>query len=234
MPLRPVSELGLVDITDVPTRKANRTADAAQPSARVKSRSTPAPERRARSESRPASRPKRASTGPAPAENSSVKSNRVRSSTRTSPGNTSDRGSARKRGNGAPVRSDQDKAADARTRSRNKPASQTTSSERSRGRSKAARDDGSGGATSTAAARSRKQTDRSASPPRRARTVRQQASAESRSDGNHGSRENRRPRNRSGRAATQVSPSAKVGVYVLMGASLVAGGLLVARAALHH
>jgi hypothetical protein len=206
VPLRPVSELGLVEITDVPARNDSRTtrtkpdaarraskrlAGAAQPSAPEKSRGASGAKRSEPSKSRAASTPKPAGTPAATAGKASGKSNRASAST-------------------------------------------TTSAERSRSRSKAARDNGPGGATRSATTRTRKRSNGSASEPRRETTVRRRTSAGSRTNGNHASAETQRSRNARGPEQTKPHSAAKIGAYVLMGASLVAGGLVLARAALHH
>src|SRR6185312_12212013 len=123
VPLRPVSELGLVDITDVPardTRTATRSrstrgrshppqplrsnsandrqveAEVDRPQgARASTQREPDAGRRA-SKSRAGSTSKRGSKATATAEDSGDKSNRARSSTATKPGTTSERRSTRK------------------------------------------------------------------------------------------------------------------------------------------
>jgi len=170
VPLRPVSELGLVDITDVP----ERGTQAATRSHSKRARSHP-------SQSRAASTPKRVSTARNP--------RKAASSTRARP----------------------TKAADAQPRQNSKPrrpSAGTTNAERPRSRSKAARDTGSGGTTRSATTRTPKRPNGSASRTRGATTAR--------------------------RHTTKPSSAAKVGIYALAGASLVAAGLLLARAALHR
>jgi hypothetical protein len=246
MPLRPVSELGLVDITDVPPRGGNRTA--------TRSRSTHArsrPSQPLRSDSandRPTetrNRPReaaRASTrrksdagrrtskslAVAPQPSAPGKSGRSGVAKRHEP-RQSRATSAPKLGSAAPATAENSGGKSNRARS------STTSSERSRSRSRAARDTGgSGGSTRSATASTQKRSSGSASAPRRVRTVRRQASAGSRTKRNHASREAQRSRD--GGAPGQMKPraAAKVGISVVMGASLVAGGLLLARAALHR
>jgi hypothetical protein len=262
VPLRPVSELGLVDITDVPARDGNRAASrrhstrarkrqtqplprdsandhqvhargdrskgarastqrkpaagrrasktlaaAPQTSAPAKSRSTGAAERL--EPSRTPSTPKRASTAPATPKNSGGRSNRSRSI----------------------------KVADAQVHSKSQPrrtsASTATSSERSRSRSKAATNNGSGDAAPSATRRGPKRSNRPGSAPRRVTTVGQQTSAGLRTKGSDDSRKVQRSRN-GRRDQTKPPLAAKIGISVLMGASLVAGGLLLARAALQR
>lgn len=217
MPLRPVSELGLVEITDVPAREGNRTA--------TRSRSTPASTRRKPgagrrgrspdgapepsapgnrgrsgaakrlepSQSRGAGTPRPGSRAPATARNSGGKSNRAKSSTASTP-----------------------------------------SSERSHSPSKPARDARSGRGTRSATTGGPKRPTGSASRTRGATTARRQTSAESRTERNAVSGD--RPRSRSGSRhdQTKTSSAAKIGVLALAGASLVAGGVLCARAALHR
>jgi hypothetical protein len=289
VPLRPVSELGLVDLTDVPAREGNRTATrsrstrarrspspplrsnsandrqaearadrpegapastrrkpaadrraskslagSAQPSAAAKGCRGGAAKRLEPSQSRAATARKIGSTAPVKAEDSGGKSNRARSSTAMKLGNTSERDTRRPK-NAESTRSDQIRRADADAHLSREPrrvSASTTSPARSRGRSKPARDTGSGGATRSATG-TRKQPNDSASTPRRATNVRRQAPAGSRSKGDHAPREVQRSRN--GRGPERMKPpfAAKVGISVLMGAGLVAGGLLFARAA-HH
>src|SRR5581483_6401197 len=67
VPLRPVSELGLVDLTDVPDRQASASAaDTPKPAAAAKTRSAGAAKRQNRSKSSTASTAKAAGKAPAP------------------------------------------------------------------------------------------------------------------------------------------------------------------------
>jgi len=292
VPLRPVSELGLVEITDVPAR-GNRTAirgqstrarsrpskplrgDSAndrqvearddrpqsarastqrkpdagrrtskslaagsQPSAPGKSRRSGASKRLEPSQSRAPSTPKLARTAAATAENSGGKSKLARSSTATDLGSTSERRSARRPRNVPSTRTDQMNVVDAPGRGSSTPrrmSATTTDSARSRNRSKAVSDTGSGGATRSATTRTPKRpSGSSAGTTRGATTARRQNSAGSRTTRNAASRDRHRSRN--GPRPNQPKPSsgAKIGIYALAGASLVAGGLLLARAALHR
>jgi hypothetical protein len=220
VPLRPVSELGLVDITDVPARDGSRNksavrrrasktlADAPQTSARAKTRSTGAGKRLEGSKPRGTS--KLARRAPAIAKDAGGKSNRSRSRTPMS---------AQARSNSNP---------------RRMRASTATASERSLDRSQAATNNGSGGAPRSATTRTPKRSSRSASPPRRVRTAGRQTSAESRGKRNHASREDQRSRKGGRPDHTKPFVAAKIGISLLMGASLVTGGILLARAALQR
>jgi len=192
VPLRPVSELGLVDITDVPAR-TNRTATRGDSTRRKPD----AGRRAAKSRSGSARKPKAAPS----------------------------------------TRAERTKDADAQVRPSGKPrrpSASTTNGERSRGRSKAAGGTGSGGTTRSATTRTPKRPNGSASTTRGATTARRQTAAGSRTRVNAASRDTHRARN--GPRPNQPKPSsgAKIGIYALAGASLVAGGLLFARAALHR
>jgi hypothetical protein len=264
VPLRPVSELGLVDITDVPARgtrtatRSHSTRARSHPSQPLRSNSAndrqveaevdrpqgtrestqrkPDAGRRA-AKSQAASTSKRASTAPATAEDPGGKSNRARSSNATKPGATSERRSARRPRNAPSKRADQTKGADAQARASRKPrrtSASATSSERSQSRSKAAKDTGSAGATRTATTRTPKRPNGSGGRTRGAPTARRQTSPMPRTKRNAASRD--RHRSRSGMRPDQTKPSsaAKIGIYALAGASLVAGGLLFARSALHR
>lgn len=246
MPLRPVSELGLVEITDVPTRDDKRTA--------TRSHST-----RAR---RSPSQPLRG--GPTKGHQPKARSDRSKGagdSTRRKP-DADRRASKRLAGTASPSAPEKGRRATGRKRpapsqsraaSTPKPASTlaataenaggksnrarsstTTSSERSHSRAKPARDNGSRGATRSATTRTRKRSNGSPSAPRRETTVRRQTSAGAQTNGRDTSRETKRSRNGRGPEQTKPHSAAKIGAYVLMGASLVAGGLVLARAALHH
>ena len=218
MPLRPVSELGLVDITDVPAREGNRTATrsrstpassrmkpdagrraakgqggAPRPSALGNSGRSGAAKRPEPSQTRGASTPKPRSRAPATAKNSGGKSNRAKSSTASTP-----------------------------------------TSERSGSRSKPARGASSVRGTRSATTGSPKRPNGSASRTRGAETARRQSSAESRTERNAVLRDRPRSRSGSGHDQTKASSAAKIGVLALGAASLVAGGLLFARAALHR
>lgn len=228
MPLRPVSELGLVDITDVPAR-SNRTATRGDSTQRKRDAGGRAGTRGA------AGTPKRGSTAPATAGRSGGKSNRARSRTATNVGNTSERPSARKQRN-VPG-SDQIKVVLAQegvsSKSRGMSAS-TTSSERSRGRSKAASGSRSGGANRSATTRTPKRPNGPVDRTRGATTARRQTSAASRPKRNTAARDGHRSRNGPRPDHAKPSSATKLGIYALAGASLVAGGLLLARAALHR
>lgn len=213
MPLRPVSELGLVEITDVPARNdrpqgarasTRRKPDTgrrapksrgggAEPSAPGKSQRSGPAKRLEPSQSRGASTPKPGSRAPATAKNSGGKSNRAKSSTASTP-----------------------------------------SSERSHSPSKPARDARSGRGTRSATTGTPKRPTGSASRTRGATTARRQTSAESRTERNAVSRDRPRSRTGSRHDQTKASSAAKIGVLALAGASLVAGGVLCARAALHR
>lgn len=230
MPLRPVSELGLVDITDVPAR-SNRTAT------RGDSTQGKRDAGRRAGTGRAAGTPKRGRTAPATAEGSGGKSNRARSRTATNVGNTSERPSARKQRNVPAIGSDQIKVALAQggvsSKSRGMSAS-TTSLERSRGRSKAASDSRSGGANRSATTRTPKRPDGPVDRTRGATTARRQTPAGSRPKRNAAARDGHRSRNGPRPDHTKPSSATKLGIYALAGASLVAGGLLLVRAALHR
>jgi hypothetical protein len=264
VPLRPVSELGLVDITEVPARgtrtatRSHSTPARSHPSQPLRSNSANDPQveaegdrpqgRRASTQRKPdaglqaaksraASTSKRGSTPPATAEDSGGKSNRARSSNATKPGTTSERRSARRPRNAPPTRADQTKGADAQARPSSKPrgpSASTTNSERSRSRSAAATDTGSGGATRRATTRTPKRPNDSASRTRGATAARRQTTAASRGKRNAASWDGHRSRNGQRPDQTKPSSAAKVGIYALAGASLVAGGLLFARAALRR
>jgi hypothetical protein len=263
VPLRPVSELGLVDITDVPAR-GTRTATRSR-STRARShpsqprRSNPANNRQVEAEverprgtrastprkpdagrraakSRAASASKRGVTAPATAEDSGGKSNRPRSSDAPKPGTTSERRSARRPRNAPSTRAEETKGVDAQARPVSKPrrpSARSTNSERSRSRSANARDTGSGG-TTRSATRTPKRPNDFANRTRGATAARGQATAGPRGKRTAASRDGHRSRNGLRHGQTKPSSAAKVGIYALAGASLVAGGLLFARAALHR
>lgn len=248
MPLRPVSELGLVEITDVPARGGNRTATSRRSTRAHRSQSQSVPRDSAsdhqrqgrgnRSKGAHASRQRKPAVrgtasktlADAPQTSAPAKSRSTGAPKRVAP-------SQRPR-SGPATRTDQTKVADAQARLNSKPrrmsASAETSSQRSRSRSKAANGNGSGGAKRRATTRTPKRSTRSANAPHRAKTARQQSPARSRTKGNHASREAQR--SRTGRRPNQTKPAvaAKIGISVLMGVSLIAGGLLVARAALQR
>jgi hypothetical protein len=264
VPLRPVSELGLVEITDVPAR-GNRTESRGR-STRARShpqqplRSKSANDRQVQAEvdrpqggrastqrkpdagrqaakSRAASVPKRGSTAPATAEDPGGKSNRARSRTAANLGAASERRSARRPRNAAATRTDRTKGADDQPRAKSKPprpSASTTNAERSRGRSKAARDPGSGGSARSASTRTPKRSNDSPSRTRGATTARRQPSAGSRTMRTAASRDRHRSQNAPRPHRPKPTSGAKIGIYALAGASLVAGGLLFARAALHR
>lgn len=263
MPLRPVSELGLVDITDVPAR-GTRTATRSQstrarshpsqplrsnsandrqveaevdrpPGTRASTQRKPDPGRRA-AKSRAASTPKRGSTTPATPEDPGGKSNRARSSSATNLGARSVRRSSRRPRNAPSTGADRTKGADPEVRLDSKPGRSgvsTTKADRSRGRPKADRETGSDGTTRSATTRTPKRPNHSPSRAHGATTARR-ATAGARSKRNAASRDEHRSRNGLRPDQTKPSSAAKVGIYALAGASLVAGGLLFARAALHR
>ena len=264
MPLRPVSELGLVDITDVPARGAgtatrNRSTRAlSRPSqplrtnsandrqveaevdrpreARASTQRKPDAGRRA-AKSQGGSRAKRGSTAPSTAEGSDGKSSRARLSTPAESGVTSERRGARRPRNAPSTRANQTKRADAQARPSSKErraSASTTNLERSRGRSKAATDAGSGGTTPSATTRTPKRPSGSASRTRGATTARRQTTAGSPSRRHAALGDKHRSRSGLRPAPGKPSSAAKVGVYALAGASLVGAGLLFARAALHR
>lgn len=146
MPLRPVSELGLVDITDVPPRAGNGTAK--RQAARPVKRSEPA-------KGRAASTPKSGQRG----------------------------------GPGAATR---------------------------------------------ATTRTAKRTPGSANRTRSATTVRRQTSAGARAKGTAAAHEKHRSREDLSPQQEKPRSAAKIAISVLTGASLLAGGLVLARAALHR
>ena len=245
MPLRPVSELGLVEITDVPARDDNRTAS---PSHSTRARRSPSQplrggsaeghqpkarsdrsERAGDSTRRKLDAPRRASKRLAGTAQGSApeKSRRATGAKRPDP-SQSRAASTPKLASTAAATTENAGGKSNRARSSTK-----TSSERSHSRVKPARDNGSRGATRSAATRTRKRSNGSPSAPRRETPVRRQTSAGSQTNGNDASRETKR--SRSGRGLEQTKPhsAAKIGAYVLMGATLVAGGLVLARAALH-
>jgi hypothetical protein len=204
VPLRPVSELGLVDITDVPARD-NRTATGGQ------SRSRP-------SRGRVASKAKPDSTTPAAAKKS-------------------DGASVRRPRNVPSTRTDKTKGADPPASRGSKPrrtSVSTTSSDSSPPRSKAATETGSGGTSRTAATVTPKRPIGSAGSTHAARTAPRQTSGAPRTDRHAASRDGRRPRNTARPGRTKASSAAKIRIYAFAGASLVAGGVLVARAALRR
>ncbi len=267
MPLRPVSELGLVDITDVPARDGNRTATRRRPAGTRRSPSQPArsdsrddhqtstrsdgserarasrtgkpdagrrasknltrraPEpaspanspsgraakRLAPSQSRAERTPKLARKAPAPAVDPARKSSRARSNTSASQSEASKRQSARGHTSTPSPRSDQGK--------------------RSRITSKPATDTGSGAATRSATARTPKRSNSSTGPPRPATPVRGRTSGGARIKTNPASRETQRSQDPQRVGPTKPLSTAKIGISVLLTASLVTGGLLFARAA---
>jgi hypothetical protein len=242
VPLRPVSELGLVDITEVPARDGDLTE--------YRRRSTPAPKRPSQplrsdpaNDHQPEARGAR-SRGSKPGKPDAgrrASQRPVGASQHAAPAKsatTSERRRAQKPRNAPSTRSDQLKFAGHEARSDSKPrrtsASTATSSERARTRSKAAMDNGSGAVTRSESTRTPKRSSGTASAPRRGSTVRRQTSAGSPVKGNRPSSQAQRSLNAPGPDRAKLPSAAKVGISVLMGAGLVAGGLLFARAALQR
>jgi hypothetical protein len=220
VPLRPVSELGLVDITDVPARdgapngmRRHSTRACRNPSQPLRSDSV--------NDDKTETKGERSGTAPA--------------LTRRKP-DANPRASKRLAGADQP-------AAAAKRRS----TGEATRLERQAGRrlklanaapprnvtSKRGDQNGSGAADRTATTRTPKRSNRSARTPRRVTPVRQTSSA-SRTKGNAASREAQRTRDTQGSDHTKPASAAKIGISVLIGASLVAGGLLFVRAALQR
>ena len=218
MPLRPVSELGLVDITDVPAREGNRTA--------TPSRSTPASTR-----TKPGAG-HRAAKSPAGAPKPSAVGNSGRSGAAKRPEPSQSRGaSTAKPGSRAPAIAKNSGGNSNRSKSS---TASTRSSERSRSQAKPARDAGSGRGTRSGTAGSPKRPNGSASRTRGTTTARRQTSAASRTERNAVSPDKPRSRSGSRHNQTKAPSAAKIGVLALAGASLVAGGVLFVRAALHR
>ena len=213
MPLRPVSELGLVDITDVPGRDGTRTASRRRSAPTSRSPSRPPRDnsrddhqtstRSDRSEGARASTPKLARKAQAPAVDSTGKSNRARSNTSARPSETSKRRSARGPKSAPSARNEQSKVR-------------------------------SGAATRSATARSPKRSNSSTAAPRRATPVRQRTSGGTRIKSNPASRDTQRSRGAQRAVPMKPLSAAKIGISVLLAATLVTGGLLFARAALHR
>jgi hypothetical protein len=293
VPLRPVSELGLVDITDVPARDGTQTstrrhsagsrrtpsraprsdssnqhrgerrgdrpedggastrtrphagrrasknlAGPDQTSARATSPSASPATGHRPSRTRAASTSKLAGIPPAPTKDADAKSKRARSRTSRKLGTTSERGTARTPRSTARTRTDQIKRANGQahliTKPRGMNESTAMSSKRSRSRSGTATDNGSGDSTRSATTHAPKRSKSSGSATPRGPTARRRSSAGSGTKGNSASRQT--PRSRNGRVRDQTKPSSavKIGISALMGASLVASGLLLARVALRR
>ena len=220
MPLRPVSELGLVDITDVPARDGK---GAATPRHSTRARRNP---------SRPLSRD---SANDHQRQTRGDRSKGARRATHAKPaaGRTGSKTFA-----GTPRTAAPAPAPAKRPNTNTKPlranASTATSSERPRSRAKAATETRSGATPRSATTRSTpKRATRSASAQRRATTVRRQTSAGTRPKRNDASREAQGLRKGRAPRRTKSPSAAKVSISVLMGASLVAG-ILFARAALQR
>jgi hypothetical protein len=221
VPLRPVSELGLVDITDVPERDRNRAAS--------------------RRHSTRARTSLRASTKRKPAASRNASKTLAGAPQTSAPAKSRSTGAAKRREPSRSVqsvRTEQIKIADdgqprLNTKPRRKSASPATSSQRSRSRSKAATSNRSGGATPSATPRTPKRANRSTSGQRGVTTARRRTSGGLRIKGDHASREAQRAGDGRGPDGTKLPFAAKIGISVLMGASAVAGNLL-ARAALER
>lgn len=234
MPLRPVSELGLVDITDVPARAGNRT-EARRHSTHT-SRSPKQPVRSdAPNDDQKATRSDRSKRAPAPPQrNTDADASRASKNLARAPERQGARGPRR-----APsTRSGHSKVASTQARPSTKPrrasASTTTSSERSRSTSKAATDTRSGAAARTATTRTPKRSPGSTRRPQGVTRVRRQTAITPRTKANPASRETQRSRNARTLDQTKLPSAAKIGVSVLMTAGLVAAGLVFARAALQR
>lgn len=204
MPLRPVSELGLVDITDLPVRDRSRVAN--------RGRSTGA-----RRSSQP---PRGDSVNDHPRAQRRGRAEGARATT------------GRKRDAGSPPAEVQRSDGKAKTRRSN--PSTASPSERSRSRPKTARRKASGGGTPNAIAHAPKRSRNAASGAGHATTGRRQASAASRTNTNSASGESQRSRTGRSRGKTKPPSSAKIGMSVVIAASLAAGVVLFARAALRR
>ena len=214
MPLRPVSELGLVDITDVPPRGGKA---AAAPRDSTRARQSPSPPR-----SRDSKGPRAATRGKPAAGRTTSKTLADALATPTP---------AKRRSTGAAKR--REPSATKSTSPRRVSASTPTNSERPRSGARAVSDNGSGGATRGTTSRTQKRPTRASSAQRRATAARRQTSAGSRSKRNLALRETQRLRKGLAPRRTKSAAATRISVSVLMGASLVAG-LLFARAALQR
>lgn len=194
MPLRPVSELGLVDITDVPARGQTASGRAStqrkRPAeGRASKQVTGTPELSATGKSRSAGPAKRDQRSQSPAARTPKVAGKAPAT------------SARSAGKAKP---------------RSTRESTATTSPRS------------------AATRTPKPSNGSTAAPRGATPVRRRTSEGVRTTTNPASRAPQRSRNAREPGQTKRSSAAKTRISVLMGAGLIAGGFLVARAALQR
>lgn len=223
MALRPVSELGLVEITDVPARDGDRNGTSRESTHARRSPSQPrgndSPNARKTATKGDRSRSAGAST-PSKPDAGRRASQRVAGAAQPST-------AAKSRGVGAakPRERFQSPAADT---SKLGNTAVATAEVPGRARGRLVADGVTGAAPRTASPRTSKRPDRSVSTRGRATAVRQ-TSAGSRANGNPASRATQRSRDIRGFGQTQPRPATKRSVSLLTGAGLVAGGVLVVR-----
>jgi hypothetical protein len=242
VPLRPVSELGLVDITEVPAR--DRTA-----TPRVSTRARTSPSQPVRNDPPSGNEKKTMTRGRSESERASRgrKPDPARRASKDLAGPPQADPSAKGRSAAPAKRRDRAESPRASTpksdrkapatagRSGGKPKPRRTSespaasSPRPRSRSTAATASGSGAKTRSSTNHPAMRPNGSAGPPRTATSDRRPTSAGSRPKTNPPSRQTQRSRNTRGHRKTKPSPAARIGISVLMGASLIGGGLLFAR-----